>query len=158
MNQATALIVDDEPLARQTFSEWLRKSNCRVFEAESGPQALDIIRMEDLDIVVCDVIMPGMNGIELLRRSKVVKADLPFIMISGYLSRSTAMNVMKIGASDYLPKPFSAEVLTHRVRRIIETNALSKPLAPAKSIILGAVISIITWILIAWAALSFSYG
>jgi CheY-like chemotaxis protein len=65
MNQATALIVDDEPLARQTFSEWLRKNNCRVFEAESGQQALDIILMENLDIVVCDVVMPGMSGIEL---------------------------------------------------------------------------------------------
>ena len=155
MNQATALIVDDEPLARQTFSEWLRKSNCRVFEAESGQQALDIIRMEDLDIVVCDVIMPGMNGIELLRRSKALKANLPFIMISGYLSRSTAMNVLKLGASEYLPKPFLPDVFTHHVSRIIEMNALSKPLAPSRGIILGAIISIVTWILIAWAAIYF---
>ncbi len=152
MYQATALIVDDEPLARQTFSEWLRQSNCRVFEAESGRQALDIIRVEDLDIVVCDVMMPEMNGIELLRRSKAVKADLPFIMISGHLPRSTAKNVMKLGASDYLPKPFSPDVFTQRVHRIVETNAPGKPLAPAKGIIVGAVISTATWILIAWAA------
>ncbi len=152
MYQATALIVDDEPLARQTFSEWLRQSNCRVFEAESGRQALDIIRMEDLDIVVCDVMMPGMNGIELLRKSKAVKADLPFIMISGHLPRATAMNVMKLGASDYLPKPFSPDVFTQRVRRIVETSAPAKPPAPAKGMILGAMISTAAWILIAWAA------
>jgi DNA-binding NtrC family response regulator len=155
MNQATALIVDDEPVARQNCSEWLRQSNCRVFEAESGQQALDIIRREDLDIVVCDVIMPGMNGIELLKRSKAVKADLPFIMISGYVSRSTAMNVVKLGASDYLPKPFSHDVFTQRVHRIIKENALSKQLAPAKGIILGAVFSTVTWILIAWVSISF---
>ncbi len=127
MNQATALIVDDEPSARQVFSEWLRKSDCRVFEAESGQQALDVIRMEDLDIVVCDVMMPGMNGIELLKKSKEVKTDLPFIMISGYLSHTASLNMMKLGASDYLPKPFLPDVFTHRVRRIIEANALSKP-------------------------------
>ncbi len=154
MNQATALIVDDEPLARQTVSEWLRKSNCRVLEAENGEQALDIIQMEDLDIVVCDVIMGGMNGIELLRRSKAVKADLPFIMISGCLSHSTGMNVMKLGASDYLPKPFSPDVLADHVRHIIEMNALSKSLAPDKGIILGAVISAVTGILIVGAAIS----
>jgi len=157
MNQATALIVDDEPSARHTFSEWLRRSNCRVFEAETGQQALDIIRTEDLDIVVCDIIMPGMNGADLLRKSKAVKADLPFIMISGCLSHSTAMNVLKLGASDYLPKPFPPDVLAHRVSRIIEMNALSKPLAPSKSIMPRVVISTVMWMLIAWAAISFFF-
>ncbi len=127
MNQANALIVDDEPSARQAFSAWLRKSNCRVFEAESGQQALDIIKKEDLDIVVCDVMMPGMNGIELLRKSKEVKTNLPFIMVSGYLSCANAMNLMKLGASDYLTKPFPPDLFAHRVHRIIETNALGKP-------------------------------
>jgi DNA-binding NtrC family response regulator len=158
MNQATALIVDDEPLTRITLSEWLRIGNCRVFEAENGHQALDIIRMEDLDIVVCDVIMPGMNGVELLRKSKAVKANLPFIMISGCLSLTTGMQVMQLGASDYLPKPILPDVFTHRVSRIIEMNALSKPLAPSKGIILVTVISTATLILIVWAARSFSFG
>ena len=157
MNQATALIVDDEPSARQAFSEWLRRSNYRVFEAETGQQALDIIRAEELDVVVCDIIMPGMNGADLLRKSKAVKADLPFVMISGCLSHSTAMNVLKLGASEYLPKPFSPDMLTHCVSRIIEQNAPSKPLAPSKGMMSRVVISTIMWMLIAWAAISFFF-
>jgi DNA-binding NtrC family response regulator len=154
MIQASVLIVDDEPSVRQTLSEWMRKKNFHVFEAEGGRQAMEMIQRDDPDIVISDVVMPGMDGIQLLKEAKAVKADTPFLMISGYPSRSTAVDIMKYGASDYLPKPFTPEELVNRVSRTLRLKALCKPLDPARGIILGAVISATMWMLIIGAILA----
>src|SRR5512136_72469 len=154
MIQARVLIVDDEPSVRQILSEWMRKKNFHVFEAEGGRQAMEMIQRDDPDIVISDVVMPGLDGIQLLKEAKAVKADIPFLMISGYPSRSTALDIMKYGASDYLPKPFTPEELVNRVSRTLRLKALSKPLDPARGIILGAVISTTMWMLIIGAILA----
>jgi DNA-binding NtrC family response regulator len=154
MIQASVLIVDDEPSVRQTLSEWMRKKNFHVFEAEGGRQAMEMIQRDDPDIVISDVVMPGMDGIQLLKEAKAVKADTPFLMISGYPSRSTAVDIMKYGASDYLPKPFTPEELVNRVSRTLRLKALCKPLDPARGIILGVVISTTMWMLIIGGILS----
>ena len=154
MIQASVLIVDDEPSVRQTLSEWMRKKNFHVFEAEGGRQAMEMIQRDDPDIVISDVVMPGMDGIQLLKEAKAVKADTPFLMISGYPSRSTAVDIMKYGASDYLPKPFTPEELVNRVSRTLRLKALCKPLDPARGIILGVVISSTMWMLIIGAILA----
>ena len=154
MMQARVLIVDDEPLVRQTLSEWMRKNNFHVIEAEGGREAMEMIRRGDPDIVISDVVMPGMDGIQLLKEAKAVKAHIPFLMISGYPSHSTAVDIMKYGASDYLPKPFTLEELTRRVGYTLKLKALSKPHATAKGIIMGAVISTTMWMLIIGAILA----
>ena len=154
MTQASVLIVDDDPFARQTLSEWLRRKNFSVIEAENGWQAMERIRKNYLDIVISDVVMPVMDGIQFLKEAKAVKANIPIIMISGVPSHTTALNVMTHGASDYLPKPFTPEELTSRVSRTLKMKALSKPLAPAKGIMVGAVISTTMWIFIVCAALA----
>ena len=154
MIQASVLIVDDEPSVRQTLSEWMRKKNFHVFEAEGGQQAMEMIRRDDPDIVISDVVMPGMDGIQLLKEARAVNADIPFLMISGYPSYATAVDIMKYGASDYLPKPFTPEELVHRISRTLRLKALSEPHAPARGIILGAVISITMWMLIIGAILA----
>lgn len=154
MIQASVLIVDDEPSVRQTLSEWMRKKNFHVFEAEGGRQAMEMIQRDDPDIVISDVVMPGMDGIQLLKEAKAVKADTPFLMISGYPSRSTAVDIMKYGASDYLPKPFTPEELINRVSRTLRLKALRKPLDPARGIILGVVISTTMWMFIIGAVLA----
>jgi DNA-binding NtrC family response regulator len=148
MMQASVLIVDDEPLVRQTLSEWMRKKNFRVAEAEGGRQAMEMIRTGDPDIVISDVVMPGMDGIQLLKEAKAVKADIPFLMISGYPSRSTAVDIMNHGASDYLPKPFTPEELTRRVNRTLLQKSAGRQLVPARGIILGAALSTVVWALV----------
>ena len=70
MTQASVLIVDDDPFARQTLSEWLRRKNFSVIEAENGWQAMERIRKNYLDIVISDVVMPVMDGIQFLERSQ----------------------------------------------------------------------------------------
>ena len=78
MNCAKVLIVDDEPFARQTIAEWLRGKNFNVFEAESGPQAMERIQKDNMDIVISDMVMPGMDGLQLLKKAKATKADVSF--------------------------------------------------------------------------------
>jgi DNA-binding NtrC family response regulator len=157
MSQASVLIVDDEPSVRQTLSEWMRRKNFQVFEAEGGRQALEMIRTGDPDLVISDVLMPGMDGVQLLKEAKAVKADIPFLMISGYPSRSTAIDIINNGASDYLPKPFTPEELTRRVNRALLQKSAGRKLAPARGIILGAAVSAILWALVIGAlAVSFS--
>lgn len=151
MTQASVLIVDDEPSVRQTLSEWMRNQNFHVLEAEGGRQAMEMIRRRDPDLVISDVVMPGMDGIQLLRQTRAVKMEVPFLMISGYPSHATAVDIMKLGASDYLPKPFSLEELTRRVDHILKSKSLARPLAPIEGAILAAVVSTTLWILILWA-------
>jgi two-component system response regulator ResD len=145
MNLARVLVVDDEPFVRQILSEWLRRKNYHVLEADSGRQAMERIRREQPDIVISDMVMPGMDGLQLLKEARAHKADIPFVMISGYPSHSAAVKVMQQGASDYLVKPIKPEELTRRVSRMLLESSLDKPLASVKGIILGAVISAILW-------------
>ena len=156
MTQASVLIVDDEPFARQTLSEWLRRMNFRVIEADGGRQAMERIRKDEPDIIVSDMVMPGMDGLQLLEESKTVMADVPFLMVTGYPSHSAAVKAIKHGASDYLAKPFTPEELTRRVKRALLLKTASKPLAPARGMALGVALSTILWSLIILAlAVSF---
>jgi len=148
MSQASVLIVDDEPLVRQTLSEWMRRKNFRVFEAEGGRQAMERIRTDEPDLVISDVVMPGMDGIQLLKEAKAVKADIPFLMISGYPSRSTALDIMKYGASDYLAKPFTPEELTRRVTRALLQKSAGSAFTTTRGMVLGAVLSAFLWALV----------
>jgi DNA-binding NtrC family response regulator len=148
MNPARVLIVDDEPFARQALSEWLRKEDFHVLEADDGLQAMERIRRNEPDIVISDMVMPGMDGLQLLKEARALKADIPFLMVTGYPSRSTAVKVMQQGASDYLVKPFTPEELTRRVDRTLLQKSLGRPHAAAKGIILGAALCAILWALI----------
>lgn len=145
MSYARVLVVDDEPFARQTLSEWLREMKFHVFEAEGGRQAMEKIRKDAPDIVISDMVMPEMDGLQLLKEAKTVKADVPFLMVTGYPSNSVAVKVMQQGAADYLAKPFTPEELTRRVNRALLQKSLDRPHAPAKGMILGAAISTVLW-------------
>jgi DNA-binding response OmpR family regulator len=153
MNCAKVLIVDDEPFARQTIAEWLRRKNFHVFEAESGAQAMERIQNDNMDIVISDMVMPGMDGFQLLRKARAAKADVPFLMVTGYPSQAAAIKVMQEGASDYLAKPFTPEELMHRVSRTLQLRSLDQPLASARGVILWSAISAVIWMFIIGALL-----
>jgi len=148
MGLARILVVDDEPFSRQTLSECLRAMNYHVFEADGGRQAMESLRQDEPDVVISDMVMPGMDGLQLLKEAKALRADVPFVMVTGFPSHSTAVKVKQQGASDFLAKPFTTEDLIRRVNRALLQKAVIKSLATAKGFILGAAISIILWALI----------
>jgi DNA-binding NtrC family response regulator len=157
MTQASVLIVDDEPFARQTLSEWFRRMNFRVIEADGGRQAMERIRKDEPDIIVSDMVMPGMDGLQLLEESKTIRADVPFLMVTGYPSPSAAVNAIKHGASDYLAKPFTPEELTRRVNRSLLQKSAGSAFATARGMALGAALSAMLWVLVIGAIATMLY-
>jgi DNA-binding NtrC family response regulator len=156
MSHARVLVVDDEPFARQMLSEWLRGMDFHVFEAEDGRQALERIWKDEPDVIISDMVMPEMDGLQLLKKSMAIRADIPFLMVTGYPSHSTAVKVMQQGASDFLVKPFTPEELTRRVDQALLQKGANRPLTSIKGMILGTAISATMWMVII-GAISFFF-
>ena len=112
------LIVDDEPAIRQILAATLTKANYMVDTARDGGEALQRLEVGDIDIAICDINMPGMDGIELVRQAKAMKVDTIFLMMTAFASVDTAVKAMKAGAYDYLTKPLRRESVLHRLQQI----------------------------------------
>lgn len=112
---ASILVVDDELSMREFLSIFLEKEGHTVLTADSGEEALLIARQEQIDLAISDIRMPGMGGLELLSRLKVLQPDLAFILITAFASPDDAVLAMKNGAFDYITKPFRVD----EVRRIV---------------------------------------
>ncbi len=119
------LIVDDEPEMRAAMSETLKREGYNIETAEHGAEALDKIENAAFDLVVSDVKMPKLSGPDLLKCIKDVSPETRVIMITAYGTIDNAVETMKAGASDYLLKPFSADILVATVNR-----ALMNPVEP----------------------------
>lgn len=120
------LIVDDEEIVLTGLSENLEREDYRVSCAASGEEALDILGRGEVDLVLCDLVMEGMGGMEVLRRSRARRPDLPVIMITGYGSMDNAIEALRLGASDYVQKPVNPEEVIHRMRSILDAAALRR--------------------------------
>ena len=114
------LIVDDDERVVQSMRGVLEDEGFRVAIAQSGEEAIEIFQRESPDITLLDIWMPGMDGIEVLKRLKGMVPDCQVIMISGHATISTAMAAVKLGASDFIEKPISLDVLLMTIRRAIE--------------------------------------
>ncbi|MBI4802281.1 MAG: response regulator [Elusimicrobia bacterium] len=122
------LIVDDEPDMRLAVKNVLKLRGYEVAEAGDGPAALDTLARENIDLVLLDIRLPGMDGVEVLEKARKIKNDVPIVMISGYGHIQSTVDVMKLGASEYLQKPFENAQLVHTVRKLTEPK--KAPTAP----------------------------
>ena len=114
------LIVDDEERVVKSIKGVLEDEGFGVTTAKSGEEALNIFRQEEPQVTLLDIWMPGMDGIEVLKRMKSISPDCQVIMISGHATISTAMAAVKFGAFDFIAKPLSLDVLLMTVRRAID--------------------------------------
>ncbi|MCU0573028.1 MAG: sigma-54 dependent transcriptional regulator [Syntrophobacteraceae bacterium] len=121
---AKILIVDDEPLIRLSLTEWLKEENYLTHAVEDGPGALEAIRKEPWDIMLLDLKMPGMDGVEVLREAKKMAPQITVIMMTAYASVTSSVQAMKEGAYDYIVKPFDVQELTLLLKRIVEHQRL----------------------------------
>jgi adenylate cyclase len=120
------LVVDDNPFNREVLARRLQRQGHTVAEAVNGREALDILAAEHFDLVLLDIVMPEMNGLEVLAR---LKADdrlrhLPVIMISALTDIDNVAHCLQIGADDYLPRPYNATILRARVDALLERKRL----------------------------------
>ena len=126
MANTKVLIVDDELIMRESLSGWLARDGHEVETAASGEEALARLKHTRFDIMLVDIKMEGMSGLELLRQVKESDPDTDIIIITAYGSISTAIEAMKKGAFDYLLKPFDPNELGVIIDKIIEKQAQSR--------------------------------
>jgi len=120
------LIIEDEATIRRVLIKILSEENddYQVSEAEDGIKGLEILKKEDFDLVLCDIKMPKMDGVEVLEATKKEKPEIPFIMISGHGDLDTAVNTMRLGAFDYISKPPDLNRLLTTVRNALDKKEL----------------------------------
>jgi heterodisulfide reductase subunit A len=118
--QFRILVVDDELIVRDSLKDWLLEDGFAVDTAESGPDALEKIAKQPYHLMLLDIKMPEMDGVEVLKRSKDMRPELPVVMMTAYATVETAVEAMKIGALDYLMKPFDPETLVPLVVKLYE--------------------------------------
>ena len=114
------LVVDDEPLVCQQLERLFTHSGYAVTIAPTAEKALERLENGDIDLVVTDIRLPGMSGVELTKRIQEKSSDVPVIVITGYADIETAVEVLKLGASDYVNKPFSAAAIQESTRAALE--------------------------------------
>jgi two-component system response regulator AtoC len=123
-NLAKVLVVDDEAIVRESLQDWLGDAGYQVLTAEDGYQALGIIEQETPSVAIVDLVMPGMDGIELLKKAKEILPSIEIVVITAYASIPTAITAMKQGAYDYIEKPFSAQRVELLVNKVVEHKRL----------------------------------
>ena len=121
---ANILIIDDEKAIRKTLSEILSYEGYKIDEAGDGEEGLKKFAEKTYDVVLCDIKMPKLDGIEFLERSKDINADVPVIMISGHGNIDTAVEAVKKGAYDYISKPPDLNRLLITLRNALDKQSL----------------------------------
>jgi len=126
MEMETILIVDDEPGIRKALSLLLKKEGYQVITAGNGVDAINIINNTHVDLVISDLKMAPITGLELLKELKKIDESIEVIMITAFGTVETAVNAMKEGASDYITKPFNSDELLVRIRGALEKRNLKR--------------------------------
>src|SRR5213592_1278495 len=128
MPRPVILVVDDDPGVRESF-RLILEDHYDVLDVPDGPQALETVRASQVDLVLLDIRLPEMDGIEVLERIKTIDDGVEVILVTAVKTVRTAVAAMKLGAFDYLTKPFEEDELLQLVRRALEKRALEREVA-----------------------------
>ncbi|WP_420451641.1 response regulator transcription factor [Ilumatobacter sp.] len=118
MTATKVLVVDDEPTVREVVAGYLRRDGHEVAEAADGTTALALLESEPPDLVVLDMMLPGVNGLDILRRVRST-SDIPVIMLTARAEETDRVSGLELGADDYVVKPFSPRELAARVNGVL---------------------------------------
>ncbi|HUP45294.1 MAG TPA: sigma-54 dependent transcriptional regulator [Thermoanaerobaculia bacterium] len=127
------LIVDDEEVLRDVLDVVLRREGFDILAASSGEEALNVLENEDVDLMILDIMLPGISGIDTLRAVRIANPDLPVIIITAFSSIDGAIQAMKHGAFHYIPKPFKNEEVILTVNKALEQRRLTNENARLKA-------------------------
>lgn len=117
---SSILIVDDDPNVLQVLEARLQSSGFHILKAENGPDALRLLKDNRVDLMISDMKMPGMSGMDVMAKARSVQPGLPIIFLTAYSTVSDAVKAVKAGAVDYLPKPFDGRELVNKLRKVLE--------------------------------------
>ncbi|GBD96508.1 MAG TPA: sigma-54-dependent Fis family transcriptional regulator [Nitrospirae bacterium] len=120
------LVIDDEESIRELLADFLESKGLDVVSASDGESGLNLLKGEKFDLFLLDLMMPGMSGLDVLRETANENINMPSIVITAYASVQTAVEAMKLGAFDYITKPFNLEELYISVKRALDVSRLQK--------------------------------
>jgi two-component system response regulator AtoC len=120
------LIVDDEEIVRESLADWLAKDGYTVDAAPDGESALARLRSDEWSIALVDLKMPGMDGLQVLEAARKLNPEIAVVMITAYATVETAVRAIKLGATDYIVKPFDPEELSLVVQKILSHQAITR--------------------------------
>src|SRR5664279_3518783 len=126
VKKISILIVDDEESVRDSLYSWFIEDGYHVECAENAKNALSLLESESFDIILADIKMPGMDGLEMLRRIKLLKSDSIVIVMTAFATVDTAVQALKDGAFDYITKPFDPDDLSHLIRNASKQISLAE--------------------------------
>lgn len=129
MIQAKILVVDDESFITRSVKHFLEKEGYEVLIADTGEEGLDIFRAESPDVVLLDVNLPGMSGLEAVKALRELSGDVVIIMVTAHGNIETEVSAIKLGIHDFLEKPFDLTRLSLIIKKALETISLRKELA-----------------------------
>ena len=118
----TILVIDDDDQLRISFCKLLTEENYSVTAAASGEAGIDIVRRQPLDLVILDMRLPGMNGMETFKQIRTIDSKLPVIIVTAYGTTEIAIEATKMGAYDYVLKPFEVPEMLTLIRQAIEAG------------------------------------
>ena len=118
------LVVDDEEIVRESLMGWLAQDGYHVETAEDGPTALERLKKDRWSVLLVDMKMPGMDGLQVLEQARQLQPDLVAVIMTAYATVDTAVSAMKLGAYDYLVKPFDPDELSLMMQKIVAQQAL----------------------------------
>jgi len=127
MEKKKALVIDDEQIILDSVNKILTAENYQVDVSLKGREGLDWAIQKPYDIVLTDILMPDIGGMRVLKYIKRAKPSLPVLIITGYATVNSAVQAMKLGAADYLEKPFTPDQLTKAVASALELAAAQEP-------------------------------
>ena len=142
------LVVDDEENIREVLSNYLENMNYDVVTAIDGQDALDKYQKGEFDLIISDLLMPKVDGLELLKQIRIIDKDIIFLMITGYPSIETAVDAIKKGAYDYITKPFHMEDVKLRIERAFEKQSLKERLRTVQGFVWALLLSIPLWLVL----------
>ncbi len=140
------LVVDVEEDIRRVFQDFFTMLGYQVVTAESGSDALKKFVPGEFDCVLCDLVMPEMNGMEFLRELRGLDERVAFFMMTGHPSVETALDAIKAGAYDYITKPVSLEDVRFKIERAMRMRGVEKSLKTASGLLWAVIISIPVWL------------
>jgi two-component system response regulator PilR (NtrC family) len=142
------LVVDDEPLVRDLLVSYLNGLGFAVETAQDGLEGLEKYTGGDFDLVITDLSMPNMDGIELVKELREIDDEAVVLIITGYPTIGTAVEAIKQGAADYITKPFTLDEVKIRIDKAIGAKTLKGRLKSAQGLAWGLLFSIPLWLVI----------
>lgn len=129
---AKILVIDDQTNMQKMLARQLRKVGHRILVAESGRKGIEVLKTEPVDLVLLDLMMPKMDGMEIFGKIKKISSHLPVIMMTAHSSITLAVEFMKAGGHDFLEKPIDFEILCVKIQQVLEKANFKKKLQEAE--------------------------